>query len=227
MADTAREPMRVLVSCEFSGRVRDAFRALGHDAVSCDLLPTEVPGPHIRGDFRDLLSDVYFGRSEPYDLLIAHPPCTYLCNSGVRWLFNKDGTEIQERMAKVHEAHNLFWDCLNTFPKVARSVCVENPIPHKYAKLPDYTQKIQPWQFGDFETKATCLWLRNLPSLTPTAGFKDRRFVKNRLQRVHLESPGPERSKNRSRTYYGIAAAMAEQWGGNAIPAELAGSVRE
>lgn len=210
--------MRVLVACEFSGRVRDAFRARGHDAISCDLIDTESPGPHIIGDFRDLLSDVYFGRSEPYDLLIAHPPCTYLCNSGVRWLFNKDGSENQDRMAKVHEAHNLFWDCLNSFPKVARAVCVENPIPHKYAKLPRYDQKIQPWQFGDGETKATCLWLRNLPKLIPT------NIVEGREQRVHLESPGPERSKNRSRTYQGIAAAMAEQWGGP-LSGTIAGSI--
>lgn len=199
--------MRVLVACEFSGRVRDAFIDKGHDAISCDLIDTEALGPHVIGDFRDLLSDVYFGRSEPYDLLIAHPPCTYLCNSGVRWLFNKDGSENQDRMAKVHEAHNLFWDCLNSFPKVAEAVCVENPIPHKYAKLPAYTQKIQPWQFGDGETKATCLWLRGLPKLIPT------NIVDGRKQRVHLESPGPERSKNRSRTYPGIAAAMADQWG--------------
>lgn len=199
--------MKVLIACEFSGRVRDAFIARGHDAVSCDLIPSESPGPHIIGDFRDLLSDVYFGRAEPYDLLIAHPPCTYLCNSGVRWLFNKDGSENQDRMAKVHEAHNLFFDCLNSHPKITRAICVENPIPHKYAKLPTYDQKIQPWQFGDSETKATCLWLRGLPKLTPT------NIVDGRKDRVHKEPQSKERWKNRSRTYPGIAEAMAEQWG--------------
>ena len=203
--------MRVLVACERSGRVRDAFIAKGYDAVSCDLLQTEVSGPHIIGDFRDLLSDVYFGRSEPYDLLIAHPPCTYLCNSGVRWLFNKDGSENQDRMAKTHEAHNLFWDCLNAFPKVAKAVCIENPIPHKYARLPEYTQIIHPWMFGNFqenESKATCLWLKNLPKLVPvnplTAPHK---------QSVHRMAPSPTRSADRARTFYGIAEAMAEQWG--------------
>lgn len=194
--------MRALIACEFSGIVRDAFIAKGHDAWSCDLLPSERTGPHIKGDFRDHLKG--------WDLIIGHPPCTYLCNSGVRWLLNKDGTLNEDRFIETQGAHNLFWDLLTAD---CEKICVENPIPHKYARLPKYTQKIQPWQFGDFETKATCLWLKNLPPLIPTTEFKDRRFVKNRVQRVFKEPPSPERWKNRSRTFQGIADAMADQWG--------------
>lgn len=214
MGEAAVRPMRVLIACEFSGRVRDAFRALGHDAVSCDLLPSEIPGPHINGDVRDILD-------QGWDLMIAHPPCTYNCNSGVRWLFNKDGTQNELRWKKLRESQDFFYELLNSrrLHHIGK-VCIENPIPHKYfydnELIEEYNQKIQPWQFGDFETKATCLWLKGLPPLTPTVGFKDRRFVKGRLQRVHNEAPGPDRWKNRSRTYPGIAAAMAEQWGGRA-----------
>ena len=202
--------MKVLVACEFSGRVRDAFIQRGHDAISCDLLPSETPGPHIQGDFRDNLKG--------WDLIIGHPPCTYLCNSGVRWLLNKDGSPNEDRLVELTGARNLFYDLRNAD---CNKICIENPIPHKYARLPKYTQKIQPWQFGNYETKATCLWLKNLPPLIPTAGFKDRRFVKERKQRVFMESPGPNRWKNRSRTYLGIAEAMAEQWGCLACEAEI------
>jgi len=186
-------PLKVAVLCEFTGTVRDAFRRRGHDAVSCDLLPTDAPGPHIQGD---CLTHDWTG----YDLIVAHPPCTYLCNSGVRWL-----TEQPGRMAKMQEAAEFFRRILALpVPMLA----VENPIPHRHAGLPPYTQTIQPWQFGHGETKRTCLWLRGLPLLTPT------NIVDGREARVHRASPGPDRWKLRSATYRGIAEAMAEQWGG-------------
>ena len=182
--------MRVLVACEFSGRVRDAFLARGHDAYSCDLLPSN--GPHYQGDVFDVAY-------EGWDLMIAHPPCTYLCNSGVRWLKNSN-----QRVENMWEASKFFqklW-CL-PIPKI----CIENPIPHRYGNLPKYTQIIQPWQFGHGETKATCLWLKDLPALEPT------RVVKGRKGKIHLMSPGPDRGRLRSITYQGIANAFAAQWG--------------
>lgn len=185
--------MRVLVACEFSGIVRDAFIARGHDAVSCDLLDTERPGPHYKGDVRDMLSGTW-------DLVIAHPPCTYLCNSGVRWLGSNPG-----RWLAMEDAAQFF----NLFKGAAPRVCIENPVPHKYARvrIGGYSQIIQPWQFGHGEIKATCLWLENLPSLVPA------KIVDGRVPRVHHASPGPERWKERSRTYPGVADAMAGQWG--------------
>ena len=186
--------MRVLIACEFSGIVREAFKARGHDAWSCDLLDTEIPGQHIRGDVLEILNN-------GWDLIIAHPPCTYLANSGVRWLH-----EIPGRFAKLKEALD-FWKELFNAP-IPKKV-FENPIPHKYARvvMGDYDQIIQPWQFGHPETKATCLWLYGLPKLEPT------NVVDGREGRVWKEPPGPDRWKNRSRTYQGIANAMAEQWG--------------
>lgn len=186
--------MRVLIACEFSGRVRDAFRALGHDAISCDLLPTEAPGPHVQGDVRPLLR-------ERWDVVIAHPPCTYLTNSGVRWL-----AEDPSRRVHMEGAAEFFLACLAAN---APRVCVENPIPHKYARalVGRYSQIVHPWQFGHGETKATCLWLKGLPPLRPTD------IVSGRAATVHRASPGPDRWKVRSRTYPGIAAAMASQWG--------------
>lgn len=131
--------------------------------------------------------------------MVAHPPCTYLCNSGLRWLYSKPG-----RKAKMEEAAEFFNGLYNApIPKI----CIENPIPHKHAALYPYTQIIQPWQFGHGETKATCLWLRGLPKLKPT------RVVRGRKQRIHIMSPGKDRSKERSRTYSGIAKAIAKQWG--------------
>ena len=200
--------MRVLIACEFSGVVRDAFAARGHDAWSCDLLPSEQPGNHILGSAIDALRG-------KWDLIIAHPPCTYLCNSGVRWLA-PGGILNKERHEKMIQACDFFAQMLAA---KAPKVCVENPIMHKYAR--NYlqetwrvlrhdarpTQIIQPWQFGHGETKATCLWLRGLPDLKPT------NIVGGRAGRVHHESPGENRWKNRSRTLPGIGAAMAEQWG--------------
>jgi hypothetical protein len=209
--------MRVLVACEFSGVVREAFRARGHDAWSCDLLAAEDDSPfHLQADINFVLHyplRVLGGRPRwmqagEWDLLIAHPPCTYLCNSGVRWLYGGKGTvRDPERWGRMEEAVKLF-GLLWSAP--IRKVAIENPIMHRHARQKfgfDRTQLIQPWQFGHPETKATCLWLRGLTPLVPT------QIVDGRTPRVHHESPGPNRWKNRSRTYPGIAAAMAEQWG--------------
>lgn len=199
--------MRVLVACEFSGVVREAFRKRGHDAWSCDLLPTEAPGQHFCGDVKGLLG-------KRWDLMIAHPPCTYLTNAGVRHLHDsvtsKNGNKTKvvgsERWVKMFEAAEFFRALWNApIPKIA----IENPVPHGYAAMliGRYTQLVQPWMFGHGETKATCFWLKNLPPLEPT------KYVTGRYARVHMTSPGPNRWKERSRTYQGIADAMAEQWG--------------
>ena len=191
--------MKVLVACEFSGRVRDAFKLLGHDAWSCDLLPTEIEGQHIEGNVLEILDN-------GWDLLIAHPPCTYLANSGVRWLYRDDKTINQDRWDSMLESVKFFNVLLEA--PVYR-IAVENPIMHKHARellAKTYNQIIQPWQFGEGETKATCLWLNNLPLLTPT------NIVDGRIQRVFNEPPSENRWKNRSRTYMGIAEAMANQW---------------
>lgn len=200
--------MRVLVACEFSGVVRRAFRARGHDAWSCDLLPAEDGDKqHIQDDvLRHLARYDYNDQvglfSSPWDLIIAHPPCTFLCNSGVRWLNTQEG-----RRDKMRDAAAFFIKIQRTehVPRIA----IENPIPHKYAKqwIGRYTQIVQPWQFGCGETKATCLWLKGLPKLQPT------NIVSGRKARVHRASPGSDRWKERSRTCEGIAAAMANQWG--------------
>ena len=186
--------MTILIVCEESGRVREAFRALGHDAISCDLLPSALPGPHLQCDARELLQ-------KKWDLVIAHPPCTYLCNSGVRWLHERQG-----RWAQMVEAAEFFNEC---FAANAKRVAVENPTMHRYGHLccgkPNFA--VQPWQFGHGETKRTCFWTWNLPPLEPT------RIVEGRLQTVHRMPPGPDRARERSRTYQGVADAMAHQWG--------------
>lgn len=185
--------MRVLVGCEFSGIVRDAFRARGHDAYSCDILRSD-------GDnYYHLQCDVKSQLKRKWDLAIFHPPCTYLCNSGVCWL-HKD----KERWEHLRQANLFFYELLNA--PIDR-IAIENPIPHKYGLLPKYTQVIQPWQFGHGETKATCLWLKNLPKLVPA------NIVEGRVQRLHRLPPSKDRSKLRSTTYKGIAEAFAEQWG--------------
>ena len=198
--------MRVLVACEFSGIVRDAFIAAGHDAVSCDLLPSERPGPHLQMDALLALQKV-----KP-DLLIAHPPCTYLANSGVRWMYGGKGDVLNEdRYSRMVDAAHFFAALLES---AAPHVAVENPIMHGLGRQVIYdicgfspTQIIQPWMFGHGETKATTLWLDNLPPLVPTD------IVDGREARVHHMAPGPDRWKERSRTLPGIAKAMAEQWG--------------
>lgn len=188
--------MNVLVACEFSGIVRDAFRARGHEAWSADLLPSERPGPHIRGDVLDVLYGDEFGRSDAWDLLIAHPPCTHLAVSGARWFKDK-----QTEQAEALDFVRLLLDA--PIPRIA----LENPVSVISSRIRKPDQTIQPWQFGHGETKATCLWLKNLPPLVPT------NIVEGREQRVHRMPPGPDRWRERSRTYTGIAEAMAEQWG--------------
>ena len=197
--------MRVLIGCETSGVVRRAFAARGHDAWSCDLLPSEDrSNRHIVCDVRDLLA-------EEWDLIaVFHPPCTRLCNSGVRWLHvPPPGRTKAEMWAELDEGAELFSAVWNApCPRIA----VENPVMHKHAKerIRNYAvpaQTIQPWQFGHGETKATCLWLRGLPNLKPT------NIVEGRTPRVHRMPPGPDRWKERSRTFEGIAQAMADQWG--------------
>lgn len=185
--------MRVLVACEYSGVVRDAFIRGGHDAMSCDLLPTDSPGPHYQGDVRDLLD-------YPFDLMIAHPPCTHLSVSGARHFAEKrmDGRQ--------HAAVSFFMMLAKAdIPMMA----IENPvcIMSSLYRKPD--QVIQPWQFGHGETKATCLWLKGLPLLQPT------NIVEGRETRIHKMAPSPDRWKERSKTYQGIADAMAQQWGGD------------
>lgn len=184
---------RVLVACEFSGRVRDAFTAAGHDAWSADLLPSETPGRHHRGDVRDVLDGV---DGVGWDLMVAHPPCTYLAYSGARWWAQRRG-EQADAVAFVREL------LAAPVPRIA----VENPagILTKVIRRPD--QVIEPYHHGHGERKATCLWLKGLPRLQPT----DR--VAGREPRAYLTKRGPDRWKNRSRTYPGIAAAMAAQWG--------------
>lgn len=182
---------RVLIACEFSGIVRDAFRERGHDAVSCDLLPSEQPGPHIQAD-----AAVVVLRSYAWDLIIAHPPCTYLASSGARWFYKRQPMQ-EEALEFVRRL------MCGRAPRIA----IENPIGVISTRIRKPDQIIQPWMFGHPETKATCLWLKGLPALKPT------KIVEGRHARVHRESPGPDRWKNRSRTLTGIAEAMAEQWG--------------
>lgn len=181
--------MKVLVACEFSGIVRDAFANRGHDAWSCDLLETERPGQHIQGDVLEVLDD-------NWDLMIAHPPCTHLASSGARWFKFKSDLQMEALCFVRDLAH-----C--SIPHIA----IENPVGILSTRLRKPDQIIQPWQFGHGETKATCLWLRRLPHLSPT------NIVDGRKPRVHYEPPSPDRWKKRSRTYQGIADAMAEQWG--------------
>lgn len=198
--------MRVLVACEFSGVVRRAFAALGHDAWSCDLLPAEDgSNQHIVGDAREILDD-------GWDLLmVAHPPCTRLCNSGVRWLFNPPcGRTRAEMWVALDEAAALFSAFWNA---PIERIAIENPVMHQHAKdrisnYQPFAQSVQPWQFGHGEVKRTCLWLKGLEPLRPT------NIVEGRTARVHRMPPSADRWRERSRFYPGIAAAMADQWGG-------------
>lgn len=186
--------MRILVACEFSGIVRDAFIARGHDAWSCDLLPCEKGGKHFQEDIHQLLRAQMVN---PWDMLIAFPPCTHLCVSGARWFKNK-AWEQQKAI--------LFVEALWKAP-ISR-IAIENPIGvlSTRSRLLKPTQIIQPWQFGHGETKATCLWLKGLPKLIPT------KIVEGREPRTHRMSPSKDRAKERSRTLPGIADAMGEQW---------------
>lgn len=181
--------MKILVACEFSGIVREAFTKLGHDAWSCDLIDTEIPGKHLIGDVLNFLDD-------KWDMLIAHPPCTYLAVSGARYFKQRQ----KEQQQAIEFARKL-WEA------PIDKICMENPISVLSTKLCKPSQIIQPWQFGHGETKATCLWLKNLPLLQPT------NIVSGREPRILNMAPGPNRKKERSRTYAGIAEAMAKQWG--------------
>jgi len=186
--------MRVLVACEFSGVVREAFRARGHDAWSCDLLPAEDESQfHFQRDVCELLPGWALRR---WDLLIAHPPCTHLAVSGARWFVDKVA-EQAEALAFVQTLMDA------PVPRI----CIENPISVISSRFRKPDQIVQPWMFGHGETKATCFWLKNLPRLTPT------NIVDGRSARVHRMPPGPNRWRERSRTFEGIAAAMADQWG--------------
>lgn len=187
--------MRVLIACEYSGRVREAFRAFGHDAWSCDLLPSEDDSPfHLEGNVTAVLQG-------GWDLMVCHPPCTHLAVSGARHFAAKRESGVQQEALKFVRL------LLNApIPRIA----LENPVSIISSQVRKPDQVIQPWMFGHGETKATCLWLKNLPKLAPT------NVVAGREQRVHRMAPSPTRWKERSRTYQGIADAMAAQWGGDA-----------
>jgi hypothetical protein len=203
--------MRVLVACEYSGVVRDAFRALGHDAMSCDLLPTDVPGPHYQGDVFDVIND-------GWDMMIAHPPCTYMSKAGARWMYRSAGVVDSERLKLAMQAKDFFirlWD--SGIPMI----CLENPVPLKIVDLPKFTQAVQPHEFGHGYSKKTLLWLKNLPPLLPSC------YVCNHVPFLPSNTGGKKRGQSFSRgiaknwkesstTFRGIAQAMAEQWGGQA-----------
>lgn len=195
--------MRVLIACEYSGRVREAFRALGHEAFSCDLLPSEDKSRfHIKGDALEIADMGWLIKGEywlkPWDLMVAHPPCTHLSVSGARHFAAKRIDGRQQAAVK------FFLDLARLpIPRIA----IENPVCIMSSLWREPDQVIQPWQYGHGETKATCLWLKGLPHLVPT------NIVPGREQRIHLMSPGPNRWKERSRTFEGIASAMAAQWG--------------
>jgi hypothetical protein len=227
--------MRVLVACEESQVVATAFRKQGHEAYSCDIIPCSGGHPewHIQGDIRWLLTrsptaPIFLSNGKKitgefkFDMMIAHPPCTYLCNSGVRWLYNSDKTINTERYAKMKEAARFFqhlWSC--DIPRI----CIENPVMHGLGKyeagvaqcydLPEFKQIIHPWMFGHMEQKATCLWKKNLPDLIPTNNVKEAmmKLPNRERQRLHWLPPSKDRAKLRSKTYTGIGEAMAIQWG--------------
>lgn len=191
--------MRVLVACEFSGVVRDAFRTRGHDAVSCDLHPSETPGPHIQGDVLSLLGN-------GWDLLIAHPPCTYLSRAGARWWKTPGRAEFADAAAE-------FVFALRDAP--IERIAIENPIGQLNSRWRRPDQTVQPWMFGHPFTKATCLWLKRLPPLVPTFARSQRdAFITSSTGRTRLEQRGiAHKREDRSRTFLGIAEAMADQWG--------------
>jgi hypothetical protein len=205
--------MRVLVACEYSGAVRDAFRARGHDAMSCDLLPTDVDGPHYQGDVFDVIGN-------GWDLMIAHPPCTYLCSSGLHW-----NGRVEGRAAKTEDALAFVRALLDApIPRIA----IENPVGCIGTRIRKADQTIQPHQFGDDASKATCLWLKGLPLLTPTDRVPGRmvngkaRWANQTDSGQNRLAPSADRWKLRSATFPGIAAAMADQWGNADYAVEVA-----
>ena len=192
--------MKVLIACEYSGIVRDAFTAKGHYAVSCDLLPTESPGMHREGDVLQMLS-------HGWDLMIAHPPCTFLSNAGAVHLYPK-GVLNNERLKKGMESKRFF---MELFDSSIPLIAIENPIPSKIYGLPEYNQIIQPYEYGHPYQKKTCLWLKGLPKLKPTDILKQRQSTK--IPGNWYNKGGKNRQKNRAKTFQGIADAMADQWG--------------
>jgi len=201
--------MRVLVACEYSGRVRDAFSKLGHDAWSCDLLNTETPGNHYTGSILDILD-------QEWDLMVAHPPCTYLSNAGARYLYPQ-GKLNQERLEKGLKAKEFFMALYNAnIPRIA----IENPTPSKVYGLPQYSQSIQPYEYGHPFQKRTCLWLKGLPMLVPTQIVEERQSTK--IPGNWFNKGGKDRQKERARTFQGIADAMADQWGRMETPVRCA-----
>lgn len=203
----------MLVACEFSGIVRDAFTERGHDAMSCDLLDSETPGEHYKGDVLDVLL------TDSFDLIVAHPPCTYLNRAGYFWCNHPDsapgvvplkGTPRKDAMRKAANFFRMF------LMEDAPRICIENPQPIIHAGLPRSTQTVQPHMFGHPEFKATCFWLKGLPPLVPTNQLKLPEKGTDEYKswsKVHRMTPGPNRWKERSRFFPGIAAAMADQWG--------------
>lgn len=193
-----RNNIKVLVACEFSGTVRDAFIKQGFDAYSCDLLDTESDGPHYKGDIRDVLK-------EPWDLMIAHPPCTYLAVSGIHW--NARFPERAKETEKALKFVKLLMDA--QIPHIA----LENPVSVISSRIRKPNQIIQPWEYGHDASKKTCLWLKNLPDLEPTKIIKKERYANQTASGQNKLAPSPDRWKERSKTYEGIANAMAKQWG--------------
>ena len=195
--------MRILIACEYSATVREAFAKKGHDVMSCDIEPTDVPGPHYQGDIFDVLY-------QDWDMMIAHPPCTYLSNAGARFLYpgGKENGMNMERYAKGMEAREFFMKLYDAnIPKI----CVENPISSKVYNLPTHTQTIQPYEYGHPFKKATRLWLKGLPPLEPTNIVDTAQSTK--VPGNWFNKGGVERQKNRSKFFQGFADAMAEQWG--------------
>ena len=201
--------MKILIACEFSGIVRDAFANKGNYVISCDLLSTEKPGPHYKGDVLEILND-------GWDMIIGHPPCTYLCVPGAHYLHKNP-----DRWNKMLKSREFF---MNLFDSKINRICIENPLPHRYAKLPKYSQIIQPWQFGHELSKRTCLWLKNLPILKPTKIMKNHgeRYLRTNKQIndgrgkwSNSKWYATSNAKERSKTFQGIANAMADQWSGN------------
>lgn len=190
------EAMRVLIACEFSGIIRDAFTRAGHEATSCDLIPSETTGNHHQGDVLEIL------KCGMWDLMIAHPPCTHLAVSGARW--------FKDKQQEQSDALNFVWELMEA---PINRICVENPVGIISTKIRKPDQIVQPWQYGHEETKKTCLWLKGLPLLQPT-NVVTKRDLNLTPSGQNKLGPSPDRWKKRSKTYIGIAEAMASQWGG-------------
>lgn len=192
--------MKVLIACEFSGIVREEFRKRGHDAWSCDLLPTEIPGNHYQGDVMDIIDD-------GWDMMIAHPPCTYTSNAGARFLYPK-GILNKARLKLAQQGAEFF---MKLFDSNVEMICLENPVPSKIAGLPPYNQIVQPYYFGNMVQKKTCFWLKGLPDLQ--YDIPPDKPQSTKIPGNWFNKGGLDRQKNRSKTFPGIAKAMAEQWG--------------